>query len=77
MTCELLKVLYEKMESRINEVVERRSIDGYVTDEEALRTFDIWHKTPGFTRQDHPAIVQVHSFRLSVIFLINMLNISF
>ncbi|WOG87568.1 hypothetical protein DCAR_0206797 [Daucus carota subsp. sativus] len=54
-----IKVLYEKMESRINEVVERRSIDGYVTDEEALRTFDIWHKTPGFTRQDHPAIVQI------------------
>ena len=61
MTHGLLKVMYERMKLRINEVVERGSIHGYVTDEEVRGTFAVWHNTPGFTPKNHPTIIQVHS----------------
>ncbi|WOG87566.1 hypothetical protein DCAR_0206795 [Daucus carota subsp. sativus] len=54
-----IKVMYERMKLRINEVVERGSIHGYVTDEEVRGTFAVWHNTPGFTPKNHPTIIQI------------------
>ncbi|XP_074373876.1 cellulose synthase-like protein G3 [Apium graveolens] len=54
-----IKVMYQRMKMRINNVVQRGSIDGYVTDKEAHRVFALWQNTPVFTLRSHPSVVQV------------------
>ncbi|KAL5552418.1 hypothetical protein UlMin_002594 [Ulmus minor] len=53
-----LKTLYESMKARVKNVVERGKVDDqYITDEQYHQAFSKW--TDGFTRQDHPTVIQV------------------
>ncbi|KAL5551587.1 hypothetical protein UlMin_001763 [Ulmus minor] len=53
-----LKSLYESMKVRVENVVERGKVDDqYITDEQYHQGFAKW--TDGFTRQDHPTVIQV------------------
>ncbi|KAL5552417.1 hypothetical protein UlMin_002593 [Ulmus minor] len=53
-----LKTLYESMKARVKNVVERGKVDDqYITDEQYHQAFTKW--TDGFTRQDHPTVIQV------------------
>ncbi|XAR55158.1 Cellulose synthase (UDP-forming) [Bertholletia excelsa] len=55
---EQIKTMYKSMKMRVENVVERSKVwDEYITSEEEREAFGKW--TPGFTRQDHPAVIQV------------------
>nr|XP_023881371.1 cellulose synthase-like protein G3 isoform X2 [Quercus suber] len=55
---EKIKEMYESMKIKVDDVLERgKVVDDYITGEEELTAFTKW--TNGFTRQDHPAIIQV------------------
>ncbi|KAK3024198.1 hypothetical protein RJ639_043775, partial [Escallonia herrerae] len=50
--------MYESMKVRVENVVERgMASDEYITSEEERQAFNKW--TRGFTRQDHPTVIQV------------------
>ena len=51
------------MKGRVENVVERGKVeDEYITCEEERETFNKW--TEGFTRQDHPTVIQVKNYIL-------------
>ncbi|XP_077212545.1 cellulose synthase-like protein G3 [Tasmannia lanceolata] len=53
-----IKVMYETMKDRVERVVERgHIIEDQITREEERKAFKKW--TTGFTRQDHPTVIQV------------------
>ncbi|XP_006343827.1 cellulose synthase-like protein G3 [Solanum tuberosum] len=54
-----IKLMYENMKKRIEEVIERGKVDeDYINNEEELQAFTkFW--TPEFTRHNHPSIIQV------------------
>lgn len=53
-----IKTMYEIMKTRVENVVERGKVEEeYITSEEQRQMFNKW--TDGFTRQDHPTIIQV------------------
>lgn len=55
--------MYESMKRRVESVGEKgKIIDEYKTSEEEAEAFGKWNQ--GFTRQDHPTVIQVkiHSF---------------
>ncbi|KAJ0105591.1 hypothetical protein Patl1_17492 [Pistacia atlantica] len=55
---EKIKALYESMKSRVEHVVETGNVsDEYVNGDEEREAFSKW--TDGFTRQDHPTVIQV------------------
>ncbi|KAL4651339.1 hypothetical protein ACB092_01G152700 [Castanea dentata] len=55
---EKIKEMYESMKIKVDNVLERGKVaDDYITGEEELTAFTKW--TNGFTRQDHPAVIQV------------------
>ncbi|KAJ0104749.1 hypothetical protein Patl1_17489 [Pistacia atlantica] len=55
---EKIKALYESMKSRVEHVVETGNVsDEYVSGDEEREAFSKW--TDGFTRQDHPTVIQV------------------
>ncbi|KAL3506593.1 hypothetical protein ACH5RR_031975 [Cinchona calisaya] len=54
---EKIKIMYEYMKKRVENVVESGRIDEYITSEEERQAFSKW--TKGFSRQDHPAVIQV------------------
>ncbi|KAF5478064.1 hypothetical protein F2P56_004654 [Juglans regia] len=54
----MIKTMYDNMKIKVDNVVERGKVgDEYMTGEEELRAFNKW--TEGFTRQDHPTVIQV------------------
>ena len=54
----MLQILYESMKVRVENVVERGKVgDEYITGEQERQAFSKW--TDGFTRQDHPTVIQV------------------
>ncbi|XP_044476558.1 cellulose synthase-like protein G2 [Mangifera indica] len=57
---EKIKALYESMKFRVEHVVETGKVtDDYINGEEERQAFNKW--TDGFTRQDHPTVIQVLS----------------
>ncbi|KAL3499202.1 hypothetical protein ACH5RR_038295 [Cinchona calisaya] len=53
-----MKMMYESMKIRIESVVEKGLIpDEYISNEQEHEAFSNW--TPGFTRQQHPSVIQV------------------
>ncbi|KAL6182846.1 hypothetical protein ACLB2K_044258 [Fragaria x ananassa] len=55
---EKIKIMYQAMKVRVNNVIERRKVDGeYITGERESQAFRKW--TDGFTRQNHPTVIQV------------------
>lgn len=53
-------MMYERMKSRIENVVEKGKVtDEYITSEQERQAFSKW--THEFTRQEHPSVIQVHS----------------
>lgn len=56
---EEIKAMYESMKIRVENVAERGEVwPEYITSEAQRRTLDKY-RTPGFTRSNHPAIIQV------------------
>ncbi|KAI3505310.1 hypothetical protein L1887_27375 [Cichorium endivia] len=54
-----LKVMYESMKRKVENVVERGEVcPEYITTEPQCQTFNKY-RTPGFTRSHHPSIIQV------------------
>lgn len=54
----MLQTMYDNMKIRVDNAVERGKVgDEYMTGEEERRAFNRW--TEGFTRQDHPTVIQV------------------
>ncbi|KAL3331520.1 hypothetical protein AABB24_035046 [Solanum stoloniferum] len=54
-----IKLMYENMKKRIEEVIERGKVDeDYINNEEELQAFTKYW-TLGFTRHNHPSIIQV------------------
>ncbi|KAK8703228.1 hypothetical protein V6N13_021553 [Hibiscus sabdariffa] len=55
-----IKVMYESMRGRVKNVVETGRIDDeYVTSDQARQAFTQWTTYLGFTRQNHPSVIQV------------------
>ncbi|KAK2978630.1 hypothetical protein RJ640_019087, partial [Escallonia rubra] len=55
---EKIKAMYESMKTRVESTVKRGKVsDEYITSEEERQAFNKW--TRGFTRQDHPTVIQV------------------
>ncbi|PSS11207.1 Cellulose synthase-like protein [Actinidia chinensis var. chinensis] len=55
---EEIKMMYKSMKGRVENVVERGKVeDEYITCEKEREAFNKW--TEGFTRQDHPTVIQV------------------
>ncbi|KAB2620742.1 cellulose synthase-like protein G3 [Pyrus ussuriensis x Pyrus communis] len=55
---EKIKIMYQGMKVKVNNVIERGKVDQeYLTGEREIQAFSKW--TDGFTRQDHPAVIQV------------------
>uniref|UniRef100_A0A2N9H8J3 Glycosyltransferase 2-like domain-containing protein n=1 Tax=Fagus sylvatica TaxID=28930 RepID=A0A2N9H8J3_FAGSY len=55
---EKIKIMYESMKIKVDTVLERGKVDNdYITGEEERRIFIKWIN--GFTRHDHPAVIQV------------------
>ncbi|KAH7862201.1 hypothetical protein Vadar_001376 [Vaccinium darrowii] len=53
-----MKVMYESMKERVENVVDTGKVtDDYITNEQERQAFNKW--TEGFTRQDHPTVIQV------------------
>ena len=58
--------MYESMKVKVDNVLERAKVaDDYITGEEELTAFTKW--TNGFTRQDHPAVIQVICYLMTYI----------
>ena len=58
--------MYESMIIKVDNVLERGKVaDDYITGEEELTAFTKW--TNGFTRQDHPAVIQVICYLMTYI----------
>ncbi|KAK1430652.1 hypothetical protein QVD17_13546 [Tagetes erecta] len=56
---EEIKTIYENMKIRVETVMERGQVcPNYITDESCRQVFNKY-RTPGFTRLNHPAIIQV------------------
>ncbi|XP_015085630.1 cellulose synthase-like protein G2 [Solanum pennellii] len=56
---EKIKLMYENMKTRIEEVIERGKVDeDYINNEEELQAFTKYWTT-GFSRHNHPSIIQV------------------
>ncbi|XP_042499997.1 cellulose synthase-like protein G3 [Macadamia integrifolia] len=57
-THNIIKMMYEEMKVKIDSVMERGSVPPeYVMNEHDRQAFNKW--TPAFTRQHHPAVIQV------------------
>ncbi|KAM1736610.1 hypothetical protein ACFX12_014951 [Malus domestica] len=55
---EKIKIMYQGMKVKVNNVIERGKVDQeYLTGKREIQAFNKW--TDGFTRQDHPAVIQV------------------
>ncbi|KAH7550099.1 hypothetical protein JRO89_XS13G0135000 [Xanthoceras sorbifolium] len=55
---ENIKMMYESMKVRVEHVLEMGKVsDEYITSDQERKVFDKW--TDGFTRQDHPTVIQV------------------
>ncbi|KAL6986440.1 hypothetical protein U1Q18_019800 [Sarracenia purpurea var. burkii] len=55
---EQIKIMYESMKVRVENVVERGNVDGdYITSEQERQAFNRW--TDKFSRHDHPSVIQV------------------
>ncbi|KAM1515856.1 hypothetical protein ACFXTH_014882 [Malus domestica] len=55
---EKIKIMYQGMKVKVNNVIERGKVDQeYLTGEREIQAFSKW--MDGFTRQDHPAVIQV------------------
>nr|XP_023881279.1 cellulose synthase-like protein G3 [Quercus suber]POF22915.1 cellulose synthase-like protein g3 [Quercus suber] len=55
---EKIEIMYESMKIKVDNVLERGKVDDdYITGEEERTAFTKW--TNGFTRQDHPPVIQV------------------
>ncbi|XP_027119792.2 cellulose synthase-like protein G3 [Coffea arabica] len=54
---EKIKIMYEQMKKRIENVIDSGKVSEYITSEEEPEAFSKWNKE--FTRQDHPAVIQV------------------
>lgn len=55
----MLQVMYESMKERVENVVDTGKVtDDYITNEQERQAFNKW--TEGFTRQDHPTVIQVN-----------------
>ncbi|KAI8546185.1 hypothetical protein RHMOL_Rhmol07G0097800 [Rhododendron molle] len=53
-----IKVMYESMKERVENVVDSGKVtDDCITNEQERQAFNKW--TPGFTRQEHPTVVEV------------------
>ncbi|KAI8546191.1 hypothetical protein RHMOL_Rhmol07G0098100 [Rhododendron molle] len=53
-----IKVMYESMKERVENVVDSGKVtDDCITNEQERQAFNKW--TPGFTRQEHPTVVQL------------------
>ncbi|KAG5539503.1 hypothetical protein RHGRI_019898 [Rhododendron griersonianum] len=51
-------VMYESMKEQVENVVDSGKVtDDYITNERERQAFNKW--TPGFTRQDHPTVIQL------------------
>ncbi|XP_022721669.1 cellulose synthase-like protein G3 [Durio zibethinus] len=55
---EKIKTMYESMKVRIEHVVETGKVDEYITNDQDRQAFSKW-STDGFTRQNHPSVIQV------------------
>ncbi|XP_028117505.1 cellulose synthase-like protein G3 isoform X2 [Camellia sinensis] len=56
---EQIKMMYESMKARVENVVERGKVgDEYITNQQQREAFNKW-TSQGFTRQDHPTVIQV------------------
>ncbi|GMQ05838.1 hypothetical protein CsSME_00050692 [Camellia sinensis var. sinensis] len=56
---EQIKMMYESMKARVENVVERGKVgDEYITNQQQREAFNKWNSR-GFTRQDHPTVIQV------------------
>lgn len=58
-----MQLLYENMKIRVENVVDKGSVNGSdynITDEDEVGVFNKW--TDRFTSQDHPSIIQAGSF---------------
>ena len=55
----MAQIMYQGMKGMVNNVIERGKVgDEYITGERERLAFRKW--TDGFTRQDHPTIIQVY-----------------
>ncbi|CAL5442742.1 unnamed protein product [Camellia sinensis] len=56
---EQIKMMYESMKARVENVVERGNVgDEYIASHQQREAFNKWN-SQGFTRQDHPTVIQV------------------
>ncbi|GMQ05849.1 hypothetical protein CsSME_00050697 [Camellia sinensis var. sinensis] len=56
---EQIKMMYESMKARVENVVERGKVgDEYIASHQQREAFNKWN-SQGFTRQDHPTVIQV------------------
>ncbi|XP_008239158.1 PREDICTED: cellulose synthase-like protein G3 [Prunus mume] len=63
-----IKIMYQGMKVMVNNVIERGKVgDEYITGERVKLAFRKW--TDGFTRQDHPTIIQVYFFYPNCIYV--------
>ena len=54
----MLQTMYHDMKMKVENVVERGNVgDEYINGEQERKVFNKW--TDGFTRQDHPTVIQV------------------
>ncbi|GLT49666.1 hypothetical protein SLA2020_232090 [Shorea laevis] len=57
-TAQKIKIMYENMKMKVEDVVEKGKIDyEYIKDDQERKAFDIW--TDKFSRQDHPTVIKV------------------
>ncbi|XVF12935.1 hypothetical protein REPUB_Repub08aG0162800 [Reevesia pubescens] len=57
---EKMKIMYESMKVRVEHVVETGKVcDEYKTSDQNRQAFNKWSSTDGFTRQNHPTVIQV------------------
>ena len=58
-------MMYDEMKIRVENVVERGKVgDEYITSEQQRQALNKW--TEGFTRHDHPSVIQVTPFNICV-----------
>ncbi|KAI7989419.1 Cellulose synthase-like protein G3 [Camellia lanceoleosa] len=56
---EQIKMMYESMKARVENVVEKGMVgDEYISNQQQREAFNKW-TSQGFTRQDHPTVIQV------------------
>lgn len=72
-----LQLLYENMKIRVENVVDKGSVNGSdynITDEHEVGVFNKW--TDRFISQDHPSIIQAGSFTFRFHKLLNYITLS-